>query len=98
MLETKDYTQDLHQAIDALHSRTFFSLFPENPSPEVYGEDADRKGQEAFNNMLHQRFTELQQPGPQAWVGQEESPFTRQPLDIRYPYFPAETLLERAQA
>lgn len=98
MVETKDYTQTLHQAIDALHSRNFFSLFPESPSPEVYGEDSDRKGQEAFNNLLHQRFPELQQPDPQAWVGQEESPYTRQPLGIRYPYFVPETLLERAQA
>jgi phenylacetic acid degradation protein paaN len=97
MSETKDYTQTLHQAIDALHARTFFSLFPESPSPEVYGEDGDRKGQEAFNDLLNQQFTELQQSGPQAWAGQEESPFTRQPLGITYPYFSTETLMERAQ-
>jgi phenylacetic acid degradation protein paaN len=97
MADTKDYTQTLHQAIDALHSRTFFSLFPESPSPEVYGEDGDRKGQEAFQNLLNQHFSELQQQEPEDWVGQEESPFTRQALGIRYPYFSTDTLMARAQ-
>jgi phenylacetic acid degradation protein paaN len=98
MSETKDHTQTLHQAIDALHLRTFFSCFPELPSPEVYGAASDRQGQEAFEHLLHQRFNELQQPGPAAWAGQEESPFTQQPLGISYPCFPVHTLADRAQA
>ena len=28
-------------AVRALHGRTFFAAFPENPSPEIYGADAD---------------------------------------------------------
>ena len=98
MSETKDYTQTLQQAIEAIHHRTFFSQFPESPAAEVYGEESDRKGQEAFSKMLHQEFDELQQPGPAAWVGQEESPFTQEPLGIRYPFFPATVLADRAQA
>ena len=43
MIETKEHEQILKQAIDALHNRTFFSHFPENPSPEFYGEEADKK-------------------------------------------------------
>lgn len=97
MVETKDYTQTLHEAIDALHHRTFFSLFPESPSPEIYGEESDRKGRQAFESLLHQQFDQLQQPGPANWIGEEESPFTQQPLGIRYPFFPVDVLAERAQ-
>lgn len=98
MSESRDYAQTLQQAIGALHARSFFSFFPENPSPEVYGPESDRQGREAFDRLLHQRFEGLYQPGPPAWVGQEESPFTGQALGISYPFFPTQTLMERAQA
>ncbi len=38
----------LDAAVQALHGRTFFAAFPENPSPEIYGADADAQGREKF--------------------------------------------------
>ena len=36
------------KAIEALHARTFYAAFPENPSPATYGETADADGQAKF--------------------------------------------------
>ncbi|QMU31618.1 phenylacetic acid degradation protein PaaN [Adhaeribacter radiodurans] len=87
----------LQQAIRALHERTFFAAYPENPTPEVYGETADLEGRTAYEAYLHKPFTELLQPNPSDWVGQEESPYLQQALGITYPFFEANTLIERAE-
>ncbi len=87
----------LDRAVQALHDRTFFAHYPEAPSPDVYGADADAQGRARYEAMLGQRFTALQQPDPTAWAGQEESPYTGQPLGIEYPYFEPATLIERAR-
>ena len=86
----------LHKAIEALHSRTFFAAFPENPSPAVYGESADSNGKEKFQAMLGKRFEELNQPDPVSWIGQEESPYTQDTLQISYPSFSIQQLTERS--
>ncbi len=86
----------LQEAIRALHTRTFFTAFSENPLPEIYGETADSEGKARFEANLHQPFTGLQQGEPQAWAGQEESPYLQQPLGITYPYFEPEILIQRA--
>ncbi|GAA3953448.1 phenylacetic acid degradation protein PaaN [Hymenobacter algoricola] len=98
MLETiQRHQAALDTAIKALHGRTFYAAFPENPAPEIYGADADRLGREAFDALRHQRFAELRQPNPEQWVGQEESPYEQQPLGVKYPFFSPETLVQRAQ-
>ncbi|KAA5549356.1 phenylacetic acid degradation protein PaaN [Adhaeribacter rhizoryzae] len=97
MIALQDQEKTLKEAINALHHRTFFSYFPENPSPDVYGPEADAKGREKFNNLLGQRYKELKQAEPEAWVGQEESPYTQEALGIKYPYFSPATLVNNAQ-
>ncbi|GAB3196760.1 phenylacetic acid degradation protein paaN [Pontibacter aydingkolensis] len=87
----------LNSAIKALHERTFFAHYPENPSPEIYGENADKDGREKYKSYLNEKFSELLQQDPEQWVGQEESPFEQQPLNIKYPYFAPETLVSRAE-
>ena len=87
----------LDAAVQALHGRTFFAAFPENPSPEIYGADADAQGRAKFAAQRGQHFTELQQGEPEAWVGQEESPYEQQPLGVQYPFFSAETVVKNAQ-
>jgi phenylacetic acid degradation protein paaN len=94
---TQKHQSTLDTAIKALHGRTFFAHFPENPSPEIYGPDADRLGREAFDARRNQHYTELLQGEPEAWVGQEESPYEQQSLGIKYPYFAPQTLVERAE-
>jgi phenylacetic acid degradation protein paaN len=97
-LPTQKHQDTIDTAIRALHGRTFFAAFPENPSPEIYGADADRLGREAFDALRHHRFAELLQEGARQWTGQEESPYEQQPLGVQYPYFEPETLVQRAQA
>ncbi len=96
IIDTTNHESLLQEAIRALHTRTFFSAFPENPSPEIYGETADAQGQARFKAYLNQPFTGLLQGEPQAWAGQEESPYLQQPLGITYPYFEPKILVERA--
>jgi phenylacetic acid degradation protein paaN len=86
----------LKKAVEALHARTFYAAFPEHPAPAVYGEGADAEGQRKFKERLGTRFEELLQPDPRDWKGQEESPYLQEPLNITYPAFTPEDLVERA--
>ncbi|MCC2548634.1 phenylacetic acid degradation protein PaaN [Hymenobacter sp. BT175] len=94
---TRKHQATLDTAVKALHGRTFFAAFPENPSPEIYGPDADRLGREKFEALRNQNFTELLQEAPEQWVGQEESPYEQVSLGVKYPFFAPGTLVERAQ-
>ncbi|WP_187263885.1 hypothetical protein [Pontibacter beigongshangensis] len=78
------HQETIQAAIKALHTRTFFAHYPENPSPEIYGENTDKEAREKFKASLNKRFEELQQGEPEGWVGQEESPYEQQPLGITY--------------
>ncbi len=86
----------LNQAIKALHDRTFYTAFPENPVPAVYGETADADGKAKFTAQCGQKFAELKQTGEDGWAGQEESPYLQEPLRVSYPIFSASNLVERA--
>lgn len=93
---------DKHQstidtAVRALHERTFFAHYPENPSPDLYGEHADKEGRDKYKAHLNRKFEELLQQDPEAWVGQEESPYEQQPLGVKYPFFSPEILVSRAE-
>jgi phenylacetic acid degradation protein paaN len=86
----------LNKAIDALHSRTYFAAYPENPSPAIYGETADADGQAKFKSVLGKKFEELKQSGEESWGGQEESPYLQQPLSISYPLYSVDSLIANA--
>jgi phenylacetic acid degradation protein paaN len=86
----------LAKAIDALHARTFFAAFPENPTPALYGESADSQGKEKFQSMMGKKFEELNQPDAKGWIGEEESPYTQDKLDITYPSMPVNVLITRS--
>ncbi|SET57228.1 phenylacetic acid degradation protein PaaN [Hymenobacter actinosclerus] len=94
---THKHQATLDAAVEALHGRTFFAAFPENPSPDIYGADADKDGRAKFKAHRDQRFTELQQGEPAGWAGQEESPYEQASLGIAYPYYQPETLVANAQ-
>ncbi|RYZ19133.1 MAG: phenylacetic acid degradation protein PaaN, partial [Sphingobacteriales bacterium] len=94
----KDHqTQLLHTAIKALHERTFYAPFPENPSPGTYGENADEEGRMRFEKLLKQPFAGLQQEA-EKWVGEEESPFTQQKLGVTYPFLSPAALVKNSSA
>lgn len=86
----------LNKAVSALHERTFFAAYPEHPSPKVYGETADADGRKAFQASMGKKFEELSQGTPDGWIGVEESPYLQEPLNIEYPSFAVQTLVNRA--
>jgi len=73
----------LEQAVAAIHSRTYWSAFPEMPSGKFYGETANEDGKKAFEARLQKPFA-LDQPGTVGQVGEEKSPFGID-LGITYP-------------
>ncbi|MEL7002115.1 MAG: phenylacetic acid degradation protein PaaN [Bacteroidota bacterium] len=88
----------LDKAIKALHERTFFAAYPEHPSPKIYGETADKEGREKFQASMSKNFEELNQGDSSEWVGVEESPYLQEPLNIKYPSYSVEDLVQKGQA
>ncbi len=86
----------IERAIQAIHDRTFFAQYPEHPSPKIYGEEADKNGRETFQAQVGKKFEELLQPSSSQWVGDEESPYLQEPLNISYPSYTPEELISNA--
>lgn len=82
----------LDAAIAAVQSRASWSPFKDSPSTKIHGPDKPVQGKAAFENRLGKRFV-IDQPGVTAWVGDEVSPFTSQPLGITYPVSTPEALI-----
>ena len=74
----------LDKALDACAQRYSWSAWPENPSSKIHGEEMPAAGKAAFESRLQADFP-LDQPGTVGRLGAEESPYTRQPLGVRYP-------------
>ncbi len=89
------HQQLILEAIEAIHRRTFYTPYPEHP--KAYGEGGDEAGKALFSKQLNNDFTELLQSGAENWVGEEVSPYLQLGLGIRYPYFSAQTLVDKAK-
>ena len=74
----------LERARIACRTRENWSAFAEQPSAYPDHAQAEAAGRRAFERWLGTDFP-LSQPGTRAWVGEEVSPYTQQPLGIRYP-------------
>ena len=75
----------LREASGALAARSWFSRYPESPSPRVYGERAAPEGLAAHEAHLGQEYAGLSdQPTDGTWVGAEVSPYGPV-LGVRYP-------------
>jgi phenylacetic acid degradation protein paaN len=72
----------LDGALDAIASRGYWSGFPEQPSPKVYGETAAADGKAAALAHAGQRF-DLGQPAAARWIATEQSPYGV-PLAVSY--------------
>ena len=86
----------LDQAVQASKTRAYWSPFPENPSPKVYGETAQADGQAAAEAYFGQNFP-LQQQGVRGWLATEQSPYGVD-LQVRYPDCAPQALIAAAQA
>jgi len=86
------------RAIEACRERHCWSPFPELPQKYPDAAAAQATGRVAFEAQLHHAF-ELQQPGflSQDAGGEEISPYTQQPLGIRYPKSDVNTLFDAAE-
>lgn len=85
----------LSQAVNAAKTREYWSAFPENPSPKVYGETAQADGQAAAEAYLGKDFP-LAQPGERGRVATEQSPYGVT-MEVRYPDCDPQTLIASAQ-
>jgi phenylacetic acid degradation protein paaN len=81
----------LHNAVKAIHDRTYWSAYPEVPSGKIYGETAKDDGHKAFEARLKKPF-ELDQPATVGMVGAEVSPYGMK-LGITYPQVSVDELL-----
>ncbi|MBB6578228.1 phenylacetic acid degradation protein paaN [Comamonas odontotermitis] len=86
----------LDQAVHAAKTREYWSAFPENPSPKVYGETAQADGQAATQAYFNGDFP-LQQTATRSWVATEQSPYGVA-LNVRYPDCAPADLVAAAQA
>ncbi|MCR9185717.1 MAG: phenylacetic acid degradation protein PaaN [Halieaceae bacterium] len=81
----------LSKALDACSHRYAWSGWPENPSSKIHGDEKPAAGLARFEALLGQDFP-LVQPGEVARVGEEVSPYTGEPLGVRYPRADPEVL------
>ena len=77
------HKQMLEKAVEMIHTRGYWSPFPEMPSPKAYGDTANEDGKSAFQERLQKPFA-LDQPGTIGQVGKEDAPFGVK-LGITYP-------------
>ncbi len=83
----------LDRALQAIAERTYWSPYPENPSPKAYGETAKDEQEAAFKALLGKPFDLPGHPSDQKPVGDEVSPYGPK-LGILYPSAKPETLVE----
>jgi phenylacetic acid degradation protein paaN len=86
----------LEAALAASRSRGFWSPYPELPSGKIYGETAKADAEAAFAALRGTLFP-LDQESRGEPVGEEVSPWTGEPLDIRYPRAEVEALVAAAE-
>ena len=86
----------LDTAVATIHSRGYWSAYPEVPSGKIYGESAKDDGEAAFKALLGKPF-ELDQPTTGGRVGHEVSPFGLD-LAISYPQTTPDMAVAAAKA
>ncbi len=77
------HEKTLREAIEATHTREYYSAFNESPSPRVYGENAADEGKAAFEAHAGTTFP-VDTPGASGTVATEKSPYGFA-LDVSYP-------------
>src|SRR5690606_20091004 len=87
----------LDRALEAIRTRAYWSPHPEHP--KAYGENGSldtAMGKAAFDALLGTRL-DLGQPGTDAWVDGETSPYGIE-LGVSYPHVDADVLLPAMRA
>ena len=91
------HRETLQQGREALATRTYFSRYPESPSPRVYGETAATDGLAAYEAHLGAEFSALgDQPTDGTFAGSEVSPYGPV-LGVRYPRLDVDAAIAAAR-
>jgi phenylacetic acid degradation protein paaN len=91
------HRETLQQGREALASRSYFSRYPESPSPRVYGQTAAADGVVAFEAHLGSDFSALgDQPTDGTFAGSELSPYGPELL-VRYPRLDVDAAIAAAK-
>ena len=91
------HSDALDEARTALAARSWYSRYPESPSPRVYGETAAADGLAAYEAHLQHRYAALDsQPSDGTDVGSEVSPYGPR-LGVTYPHLDLEAALSAAR-
>lgn len=86
----------LDEAAAALAGRTYYSRYPESPSPRVYGEGAAEAGLAAYDALLDAPYAGLEgQPTHGSSVGDEVSPYGPR-LGVAYPRLDVDAAMSAA--
>jgi len=86
----------LDGALAAIAQRGYWSAYPEQPSPKIYGEGAQEAGKAAALAHTNARF-DLKQPGTTRWLAGEQSPFGVE-LNVQYPVCDPQALIDAGLA
>ena len=78
------HKEKLDKAIDACNKRYSWTAFIESPSSRIHGKEIPATGKANFEALLNADYP-LSQPAEIGKTGAEISPYTKQPLGIRYP-------------
>ena len=84
------------QAQQACATRECWSAYPEMPDKYPDAAKAKVVGLQAFETHCAEGRYALDLPGVTSWVGEEVSPYTQQPLGIRYPQCDINALFDAA--
>ena len=85
----------LERALRAVATREYFAPFVESPSAKLHPEGAKEAGRLAFEARLGKAYT-IEQPGEIGESSEEVSPYTGEPLGIRYPVCDPGELIDAA--
>src|SRR3954463_6668200 len=86
------HADTLEKALTAIAERSYWSAYPESPSPKIYGATAAADGEAAYRAHLGGDFPLADQPATTDWVATERSPFGVE-LGVRYPHPDVDGLL-----
>ncbi|MCF8474107.1 MAG: phenylacetic acid degradation protein PaaN [Emcibacter sp.] len=86
----------LEEGIRASRTREYWTAYPENPSPHVYGENASAEGEAAFKSYLNKAF-DIDQAATIGAIGSEKSPYGFD-LGITYPKVDVDGLIMHVES
>ena len=86
----------LSEVKEAIKNRGFFSFYPEHH--KAYPEEWMKNGEQEFTKNLGKYFKTLSFGKEVTWIGEEVSPVTLEPLNIKYPASSADSLVKTASS